>query len=66
MSRIEHLRGMRERSARRAKRSKLGSNQALRDCAQERLAGLVMTPKGVVLAGPQVERNGRRHGRRQE
>ncbi|MCA3151294.1 MAG: IS30 family transposase [Methylobacterium sp.] len=55
-----------ERSARRPKPGKLLGNHALRHYVQERLSGLIMTPEGVAIAGPQVEWSGRRHGRRQE
>jgi len=52
-----------ERRARRPKVSKLAANERLRDYVQERLAGTIARPDGVVV-GPAVAFIGRRHGRR--
>lgn len=54
-----------DRAARRPKRAKLASNDALRAYVQDRLAGKVATPGGRAIAGPAVAWTGRRHGRRQ-
>lgn len=54
-----------DRAARRPKRAKLASNDALRAYVQDRLAGKVATPGGRTIAGPAVAWTGRRHGRRQ-
>ena len=53
-----------ERSACRPKASKLALNPALRAYVEERLAGVVAVPSGVVV--PSVAWNGRRHGRRKD
>jgi len=45
---------------------KLAVNVALRTYVQDRLAGMVVTPKGTAIAGPSVSWKGRRHGRRQD
>jgi IS30 family transposase len=55
-----------ERSARRPRLAKLSLNPALGGYVQERLAGIVVAPSGVAIAGPSVLWKGRRHGRRQE
>jgi IS30 family transposase len=56
-----------ERSvARQPKPAKQVGNHALRHDMHERLSGLIMTPQGLALAGPQVAWNGRRHGQRQK
>ena len=54
-----------ERAARRPKPAKLAANPALRTYVQDRLAGAITAPGGIVLAGPSVPWKGRRHGRRQ-
>jgi transposase, IS30 family len=53
-----------ERRARRPKVAKLAVNQALRDYVQDRLAGMIATPAGELVPGPQVRFIGRRHGPR--
>ena len=55
-----------DRRARRPKAAKLGVNQRLRDYVQERLAGAVVRPNGVPVAGPTVRWVGRRHGPRKD
>jgi len=55
-----------ERSARRPKQTKLVLNATLQAYVQDRLAGLVEAPSGVVsVPGPSVAWKGRRHGPRQ-
>ena len=54
-----------ERAARRPKPAKLATNAALRTYVQDRLAGVVVAPGGIKVAGPAVPWRGRRHGRRQ-
>ena len=54
-----------DRAARRPKVARLAAHPALHAYVAERLAGLVVTPTGVPLAGPHVAWNGRRHGPRQ-
>jgi IS30 family transposase len=54
-----------ERSARRPKPAKLSANPTLRTYVQDRLAGLIVTPGGMVVHGPTVVWKGRRHGPRQ-
>lgn len=55
-----------DRRAMRPKVSKLAANNALCAYVQDRLAGVITTPDGVVR-GPKVcSWNGRRHGRRQD
>ena len=49
----------------RPKPAKLLTNPALREYVQDRLAGNIATPTGGLIAGPQVEWKGRRHGPRQ-
>ena len=53
-----------ERRARRPKAAKLAANKALRDYVQDRLAGVITTPAGEPVAGPEVRFIGRRHGHR--
>jgi IS30 family transposase len=53
-----------ERRARRPKVAKLAANKALRDYVQDRLAGVIITPAGELVPGPEVRFIGRRHGRR--
>jgi len=55
-----------ERSARRPKPAKLACQPCLRAYVEERLAGLIVAPSGVAVAGPSFAWKGRRHGRRQE
>jgi IS30 family transposase len=55
-----------ERAAGRPKASKLAGNDRLREYVQDRLAGLVTSPDGTAIRGPQVRWIGRRHGRRQD
>jgi IS30 family transposase len=54
-----------DRSARRPKHSKLAQNDKLRRYVQDRLSGLVASPKGVKISGPEVIWKGRRSGPRQ-
>ena len=54
-----------DRAAMRPKPAKLLTNAALRKYVQDRLAGNIATPGGRLIAGPQVEWKGRRHGPRQ-
>ena len=54
-----------DRAAMRPKPAKLLTNPALREYVQDRLAGNIATPCGGLIAGPQVEWKGRRHGPRQ-
>ena len=53
-----------ERAARRPKVAKLVSNDSLRHYVQERLAGQITRPDGMVVEGPKVAWKGRRHGPR--
>jgi IS30 family transposase len=53
-----------DRRARRPKPAKLAVNPELRRYVQDRLAGVVQRPDGVVVDGPQVAWRGRRHGQR--
>jgi IS30 family transposase len=53
-----------ERRASRPKVAKLAANKALRDYVQDRLAGVITTPAGELVRGPEVRFIGRRHGRR--
>src|SRR6266511_5712106 len=55
-----------ERRASRPKVSKLAANEALREYVQERLAGVIARPDGVLVPGPVVRWVGRRHGRRKD
>ncbi|ESY51190.1 integrase [Mesorhizobium sp. LNJC372A00] len=54
------------RSGRRPKIAKLALNQALRLYVEERLAGTVAAPDGIVAPGPTVPWIGRRHGQRKD
>jgi IS30 family transposase len=54
-----------DRRARRPKTAKLAANPRLREYVQERLAGVIATPDGAAVPGPEVRWIGRRHGRRQ-
>jgi IS30 family transposase len=54
-----------ERRARRPKTAKLAANPRLRQYVQDRLAGVIATPDGRSVPGPEVRWIGRRHGRRQ-
>ena len=54
-----------ERRARRPKTARLAADPRLRRYVQDRLAGVIATPGGTAVAGPQVRWIGRRHGRRQ-
>jgi IS30 family transposase len=53
-----------ERRASRPKVAKLAANKALRDYVQDRLAGVITTPAGELVRGPEARFIGRRHGRR--
>jgi IS30 family transposase len=53
-----------EQRASRPKVAKLAANKALRDYVQDRLAGVITTPAGELVPGPEVRFIGRRHGRR--
>jgi IS30 family transposase len=55
-----------DRSARRPKPAKLAVNAKLRSYVQDRLSGVIATPKGRKIAGPTVAWKGRRHGPRQD
>ncbi len=55
-----------ERSGQRPKIAKLALNPALRLYVEERLAGTVLAPDGIVVAGPTVPWIGRRHGQRKD
>ena len=55
-----------DRRSRRPKVAKLAGNDALRQYVQERLSGMITTPDGAAVPGPQVPWIGRRHGRRQD
>jgi IS30 family transposase len=52
--------------ARRPKPAKLAVNAELRRYVQDRLAGVVQRPDGIMVDGPQVKWIGRRHGRRKD
>jgi len=54
-----------ERAARRPKPAKLVTNPALQQYVRERLAGVVVGPRGAAVSGPTVAWKGRRHGRRE-
>jgi IS30 family transposase len=54
-----------ERAAQRPKTAKLSANEKLRSYVQERLSGLVATPFGRSVRGPDVPWRNRRLGRRQ-
>src|SRR6266480_4377035 len=53
-----------ERRASRPKVAKLAANKELREYVQDRLAGVITTPAGELVAGPEVRFIGRRHGHR--
>jgi len=53
-------------TCKRPKIAKLAENDALREYVQERLAGTVTAPDGMVIRGPDVAWVGRRHGRRKD
>jgi IS30 family transposase len=53
-----------DRRARRPKVAKLAANHALHQYVQDRLAGVIATPDGAPVLGPEVRWIGRRHGRR--
>jgi transposase, IS30 family len=55
-----------DRRARRPKVAKLAANDTLRNYVQDRLAGVVATPDGTAVPGPEVRWIGRRHGRRKD
>jgi IS30 family transposase len=55
-----------DRRARRPKPATLAVNPRLREYVQERLAGVIATPEGTPVAGPEVRWIGRRHGRRKD
>jgi len=55
-----------DRRARRPKTAKLAANPRLRRYVQERLAGVIATPDGKSVPGPEVRWIGRRHGRRKD
>jgi len=55
-----------ERRACRPKAAKLAVNDALRGYVQDRLAGVIARPDGVLVPGPDTRWIGRRHGRRQD
>ena len=55
-----------DRRAKRPKVTKLAANDALREYVQECLAGIVTTPSGTAIRGPDVPWVGRRHGRRKD
>jgi IS30 family transposase len=53
-----------DRRALRPKVAKLAENDTLRQYVQDRLAGVIATPDGIAVSGPEVRWIGRRHGRR--
>ena len=55
-----------DRRSERPKVAKLAANDALRVYVQDRLAGLITTPDGTAVPGPDVRWIGRRHGRRKD
>jgi IS30 family transposase len=55
-----------ERRARRPKTAKLAASPELRRYVQDRLAGVIASPDGTPVAGPEVRWIGRRHGRRKD
>jgi IS30 family transposase len=55
-----------DRRAKRPKVAKLAENDVLREYVQERLAGTVIAPDGMVIPGPDVAWVGRRHGPRKD
>lgn len=54
-----------DRAARRPKAARLAVHDALRTYVADRLAGKVVAPSGLAIAGPIVHWKSRRHGRRQ-
>jgi IS30 family transposase len=54
-----------DRAACPPKPAKLATNAKLRCYVQDRLSGIIATPDGDPVAGPEVAWKGRRHGRRQ-
>jgi IS30 family transposase len=55
----------RDRRAARPKTAKLTADDRLREYVQDRLSGVIRTPDGKLVPGPETRWNGRRHGRRQ-
>ena len=55
-----------ERRAKRPKPAKLAMNGELRQYVQDRLGGLIRTPDGTVVPGPDVRWTGRHRGPRQD
>jgi IS30 family transposase len=55
-----------DRRARRPKTAKLAASPRLRRYVQDRLAGVIASPDGTAVPGPQVRWIGRRHGRRKD
>jgi IS30 family transposase len=55
-----------DRRARRPKPAKLAGNPRLRRYVQDRLAGVIASPDGAAVPGPEVRWIGRRHGRRKD
>ena len=55
-----------DRSARRPRPAKLALNTTLRTYVEERLAGVVVAPTGVLVPGPAVPWRARRHGPRKD
>jgi transposase, IS30 family len=55
-----------DRRARRPKVAKLAANDTLRNYVQDRLAGVIATPDGTAVPGPDVRWIGRRHWRRKD
>jgi IS30 family transposase len=55
-----------DRRARRPKVAKLAANDTLREYVQDRLTGVIATPDGTAVTGPDVRWIGRRHGRRKD
>ena len=53
-----------ERAARRPKAAKLATNDALRRCVEDRPAGRIARPDGILLDGPRTVWRRRRHGPR--
>jgi IS30 family transposase len=55
-----------ERRASRPKVAKLAAHDVLREYVQDRLAGVIASPDGELVPGPDARWIGRRHGRRQD
>ena len=55
-----------DRRARRPKVAKLAANGELRKYVQDRLGGIITTPRGAATPGPEVRWIGRRHGPRED